>query len=188
LFPGATENVSSGGTASGTVLSSGGREIVSAGGFDRLSFISSGGLQFILSAGTVSGGTVISGATTIVSSGGIVAAGLTLSGGTAVISGLVAAGQTVTFAGSGGDLALFNLPAFAAAIGGFGTGDKIDLGSFAFSSAATPSFTEAASHTSGTLSVINGVSQAHLTLLGSYVTSNFGLANDGTGGTLVKFA
>ena len=73
-------------------------------------------------------------------------------------------------------------------IGGFGTGDKIDLGSFAFSSATTRSFTEAPSHTCGTLSVINGASQAHLTLLGSYVTSNFALANDGTGGTLVKFA
>jgi hypothetical protein len=94
----------------------------------------------------------------------------------------------MNFAGSGGDLALYNLPAFGAVIGGFGSGDKIDLASFAFNSAATQSFTEAPSHTSGTLSVINGASQAHLTLLGSYVTSNFALANDGAGGTLVKFA
>ena len=187
LCRGATEYVLSGGLASGTTISAGGSEIVSAGGADRFSFISSGGLQFILSAGTVSGGTVISGATMTVSSGGIVAAGLTLSGGIAAISGSVAAGQTMNFAGTGGDLALYNLPAFAAVIGGFGSGDKIDLGTFAFGSGATQSFTEAASHTSGTLSVVNGASQAHLTLLGNYVTSNFALSNDGAGGTLVKF-
>ena len=73
-------------------------------------------------------------------------------------------------------------------IGGFGTGNKIDLGSFAFGLASTRSFTEAASHTSGTLSVVNGGNQAHLTLLGSYVTGNFALSNDGAGGTLVKFS
>ena len=56
-----------------------------------------------------------------VSSGGIVAAGLTLSGGTASISGSVAAGQTMAFAGTGGDLALYNLPGFSAVIGGFGS-------------------------------------------------------------------
>ena len=153
-----------------------------------MSLISSGGLQFILSAGTVSGGTVISGATMTVSSGGFVAAGLTLSGGTANISGSVATGQTMNFVGTGGDLALYNLPAFGAVIGGFGTGDKIDLGTFTFGSGTTRSFVEAASHTSGTLSVANGASQANLTLLGSYVTSNFALSNDSAGGTLVKFA
>ena len=36
--------------------------------------------------------------------------------------------------------------------------------------------------------MVNGACQANLTLLGSYVTSNFALANDGAGGTLVKFA
>ena len=73
-------------------------------------------------------------------------------------------------------------------IGGFGSGDKIDLGHFAFGSGSTQTYTEAASHTSGTLSVVNGGNQANLTLLGSYVTSNFALSNDGAGGTLVKFA
>jgi len=94
----------------------------------------------------------------------------------------------MTFAGTGGDLALYNLPGFAAVIAGFGTGDRIDLGNFAFGSATTRSFFEAPSHTSGTLSVVTGALQANLTLHGSYVTSNFTLANDGAGGTLVKFA
>ena len=72
-----------------------------------------------------------------VSSGGTVAAGLTISGGTANISGSVAAGQTVNFAGPAAIWRSTICPAFAAVIGGFGTGDKIDLGSFAFSSATT---------------------------------------------------
>ena len=188
VLSGGFQGVFNGGIAGGTVISTGGEAVVYAGGTDRFSTISQGGIEFIRSAGTVSGGTVISGASMTVSSGGIVAAGLTLSGGTANISGSLAAGQTMNFAGAGGDLVLFNLPAFAAVIGGFGTSDKIDLGSFAFGSATTRSFTEAPSHTSGTLSVVNGASQAHLTLLGSYVTSNFALSNDGAGRTLVKFA
>jgi hypothetical protein len=73
-------------------------------------------------------------------------------------------------------------------IGGFASGDKIDLGTFAFGTGATRSFTEAASHTSGTLTVTNGANHASFTLAGSYVTSNFALSNDGSGGTLVKFA
>ncbi len=124
---------------------------------------------------------MISGATMTVSSGGVVLAGLTLSGGTANISGSMAAGQTMSFAGTGGDLALYNLPAFGASIGGFGSGDKIDLGNFAFSSAATRSFS------SGTLTITNGASHASLTLVGAYVTSNFALSSDGVAGTLIKF-
>jgi hypothetical protein len=36
--------------------------------------------------------------------------------------------------------------------------------------------------------VVNGASQANRTLLGTYVTSNFALSNDGASGTPVKFA
>ncbi len=69
-----------------------------------MEYVSSGGI------------TASSGGRITVSAGGIVQAGLTISGGTALVSGTVAAGQTVTFAGSGGDLALANLSAFAAVI------------------------------------------------------------------------
>jgi hypothetical protein len=122
-----------------------------------------------------------------VSSGGVVAAGLTLSGGTANISGTAGAGQTITFAGSGGDLALNNLPGFGALIGGFSVGDEFDLGGFTFSAGETRSFTEAGSNTSGTLTVVDGGQTANLTLLGSYATSNFVLSNDFHGGTFVKY-
>jgi hypothetical protein len=96
-------------------------------------------------------------------------------------------GQTLMFAGSGGDLALFDLPDFAAVIKGFGAGATIDLGGFAYGGGETRSFAEAASTTSGTLTVVDRGNQAHLTLLGSYVTSDFALASDSTGGTFVKF-
>jgi hypothetical protein len=79
------------------------------------------------------------------------------------------------------------LPGFKAFIGGFGAGDKIDIADFGFSTSASRSFTEAGTHTSGTLSVVNGGNHASLTLLGSFVTGNFTLSNDGAGGTLVKF-
>jgi hypothetical protein len=67
-------------------------------------------------------------------------------------------------------------------ISGFGAGDEIDLGGFAYGSGETCSFT------SGVLSVFDGGKQAHLTLLGSYVTSNFTLATDSAGGTFVKLS
>ncbi len=184
---GGQEIVSKGGVASGTVISSGGAEYVSSGGIDRLSVISSGGLEFIQSAGIVSGTTIISGAKLTVSSGGLIQAGLTISGGTAIISGTMATGQKLAFAGSGGDLTLYNLGSFAAQISGFGTGDKFDLGGFAYGGSETRSFTEAASHTSGTLKVVDGAKSTSLTLLGSYVTSDFALSTDGAGGTFVKF-
>jgi hypothetical protein len=43
------------------------------------------------------------------------------------------------------------------------------------------SFTSAASHTSGTLTVTDGTHSASVTLVGKYVTSNFGKVNDGSG-------
>ena len=49
----------------------------------------------------------------------------------------------------------------------------------------TANFIEAAGHTSGTLSVTSGIHIAKLTLLGSYVTSQFHLASEGQGGILV---
>ena len=131
---------------------------------------------------------MISGATLTVSSGGVVQASLTLSGGTAVISGTAAAGQQIGYAGPGGDLALGNLGGFAAVISGFSTSDAIDLLGFGYSGSETRSFTEAASNTSGTLSVVDGAKNASLTLLGSYVTSNFALSSDGGAGTFVKFS
>ena len=53
---------------------------------------------------------------------------------------------------------LDNVGGFGAVIGGFATSDTIDLGNLVYSSTATRSFTEAASHTSGTLIIKSGAS------------------------------
>jgi hypothetical protein len=84
-------------------------------------------------------------------------------------------------------LELADLPGFQAKISGLTTAtQKIDLDSFAFS--AGESVTWAQSGTSGTLTVHDGAKVAHLTLIGTYVTSDFALANDQHGGTFVKGA
>ncbi len=113
--------------------------------------------------------------------------GLTLSSGTANISGTVATGQEMLFAGSGGDLAVYALASFHATIGGFSTGDEFDLGGFGYTTSETEVFSSNAGHTSGTLTVTDGSQVAKLTLLGSYVTSDFALSDDHHGGTFVKF-
>ena len=173
------------GLASGDTVYGGGVLTVFAGGVDSAGVVSSGGNAFVSLGGTVTGETV-DGALTV-SSGGHVSGGLTISGGgIANISGQVATGQEVAFAGAGG-LALYNLPQFHATIGGFSTGDSFDLGGFAYGLGETWSFTEAASLTSGTLSVVDGGLTAKLTLLGNYVTSDFALSDDSLGGTFVKF-
>ena len=98
----------------------------------------------------------------------------------------MAAGQTVSFTASGGDIVLDNPAAFSASIAGMtNASDKIDLGGFTYGAGETVSWTEAAGNTSGTLTVTDGSKTASLTLLGSYVTSDFSLSDDGIGGTYV---
>jgi len=155
-------------------------------GAESGSVVGSGGNAFVSSGGAFSGGAVAGGVLTV-SSGGFVSGGLTISGGgTANISGTVATGQDVHFSGAG-DLALDSLSNFHALIGGYSTGDEFDLGGFTSGSAEKFSYTEAANLLSGTLSVHDGGLTASLTLLGKYVTGDFALANDGHGGSFVKF-
>jgi hypothetical protein len=95
------------------------------------------------------------------------------------------AGQNVTFAGAGADLALYNPSGFGAQIAGFAAGDTIDLGTLAYAGGNTVSWTP--SGTSGTLTVTNGGNAVHLTLAGSYVTNDFALSNDGHNHTNVTY-
>jgi autotransporter passenger strand-loop-strand repeat protein len=138
------------------------------------------GSEVVSSAGSGYSDTVQSGGVFRVASGGFVSGGLTISGGTAAISGAVASGQEVLFAGQG-DLAFYDLAAFDATIGGYSTGDEFDLGGFKFGAGETRSYAN------GTLTVVDGAKTATLSLLGSYVTSDFALSADGQGGTFVKF-
>src|SRR5262249_14470745 len=101
-------------------------------------------------------------------------------------SGAIGAGKTVTFSGSGGVLLLAAPTTFAGTVAGLSlASQEIDLAGFAYGSGETVSWTEAVSNTSGTLTVTDGALVANINLLGSYVTSNFALSDDGTGGTIV---
>ena len=166
------------------MLQAGAQAFVPAAGMTAFSIVGSSAVEIVSSA-AVSAGTVTSGGNITVGSSAVVAGGLTISGGTAVIAGFAAAGQAVRFVGTGGDLVLGNIGAFAAAISGFVPGDKIDLGGFIFAGAEKATFTEPAALTSGTLTIVDGTQQAHLTVLGNFTTSAFTLANDGTGGTFI---
>ena len=81
----------------------------------------------------------------------------------------VAAGQTASFTGSGGELALHDPSGFAGVISGFdtagaGSNDTIEVaGPWVFTG-----FTENAGGTQGTLGFANGASTLSLTLLGDY--------------------
>jgi len=98
----------------------------------------------------------------------------------------VASGVSVGFATSGGELVLDDAPAFSATISGMhDASEKVDLGGFAYGATEKVSWTEAGNKTSGVLTITDGAKTAKLSLVGSYVTSNFVLSSDGAGGTLV---
>jgi hypothetical protein len=121
----------------------------------------------------------------VVYAGGALSGGLMLEAGSATISGTAAAGQTISFTGPTGDLVLANLGGFAAEIAGMtGTGQEVDLLGFAYNS-STESATWSQGTGSGALTIIDGAQMATLDLIGSYVTSDFTLSNDGHGGTFV---
>jgi autotransporter passenger strand-loop-strand repeat protein len=176
--------VSSGGVASGSFVA-GGVDVVSSGGLDISTVLGSGGMAFVTAAGTIEGATLRGGATLVVEAGGTLLDGLTISGGVAIVSAAVASGQSVTFGGSG-DVIVQDAAGFAAAIGGFATGDTIDLAGFRGGSAATLTFVAASHPTGGTLDVAYGGAHVSLQLLGSYTSASFALAGDGFGGTLIR--
>ena len=74
------------------------------------------------------------------------------------------------------------MSSFAAVIGGFATSDMVDLRGFTYASGSMTS-----SFAGGVLSLGNGISQAQLSFVGGYVTSNFALSKDAGTGTMVTF-
>ena len=179
---GGTQIVAVGGVASGTKVSSGGVEVVR--GTASGTIVDGGGNAYVY--GTASLATVNSGGYVTVESGGV-ASGGTISGGRVeVASGGSIGGAPITFAG-GGTLQLDASTGFTGAIAGFAVPDRLDLRDIGYGSGITTTrnFTEAISNTSGTLTVSDGTHTASLTLLGQYTTSQFNLAGDLHGGTLV---
>jgi hypothetical protein len=102
---------------------------------------------------------------------------------------------TLNFLNDGTGSAALTLDAsasFHGLVGGFGTGDQIDLQDIAFVASTKKggtkaSFTEAANFDSGTLTVTDGTQTANIQLFGEYIASEFVAASDGHGGTLITF-
>ncbi|MGC2413666.1 MAG: hypothetical protein WA459_13355, partial [Stellaceae bacterium] len=182
VVSGGREIVESGGVASGITVKHGGIQTVYSGGTTR-GIVLSGGVETV--HGTASGGRVNSGGTETVYGK---ASGGTINGGLIEVRSGGSASGTVSFV-SGGTLQLDAEATFTGVIAGF-TGpsplDQLDLRGIAFGSGTTRSFTEAASNTSGTLTVTDGTHSVHLTLLGNYITNNFALFTDSHGGTRVN--
>jgi autotransporter passenger strand-loop-strand repeat protein len=169
------------GTASNTTLSGEQDVFGTASG----TIVKNGGIEYVEDGGKAIGTIIHNGGQEIVESGGI-ANGATISGGMLEFkSGATAGSNAITFAGSG-TLTLDASIDFGGLVAGFAKPDRIDLKDISFVSGTTwETFTEAASLTSGTLTVSDGMHAANITLLGQYVTANFLLASDGHGGTLV---
>ena len=121
---------------------------------------------------------------------GIYGAGAdTVSGASTLeFNSIVTAGQTASFTGSGGELALFAPAVFAGSISGFdtagaGLNDTIQVGAaWVFTG-----FTENAGGAEGELGFMNGSSTISLTLIGDYTPADF-VANAGPhGSTLITY-
>jgi fibronectin-binding autotransporter adhesin len=174
------------GHASGTIVRFKGQEIVEADGVTTGSVISAGGWEIVQGGGAANGATVSAGGELLLSSGAEFYGTLSIAGGTAAISGAMGWGQGVNF-GSSGVLQLEDLADFHATISGMtGAAQQIDLAGFAYSNSERLYWAQTG--TSGTLSLIDGAQTAQLTLVGTFAKSDFHLATDGKGGTVVTDA
>src|SRR5262249_48547326 len=125
----------------------------------------------------------------LVQKGGF-AANTFLSGGFMLVQSGGLLGNITFSADRGGTLELDDSQHFGnGTIIGFaspaGVTEAIDLRDITFDGTTTVKYTEAASNTSGTLTVTHGTQTANLTLLGTYSTASFHIATDNAGGTLV---
>jgi len=187
--------VSSGGTASGTIINSGGLEVVFSGGTDSSSVVNSGGVLVVSAAGVASDTTLAGGTEevygsagdTTVDSGGYAQvlsagtiSGATISGGMLELDAGASAGSgTIAFAG-GGTLKLDATGAYDFPVAGFAVPDAFDLSAVAFAS-ATKSYTGDTS--SGTLTVSDGTDSVSLQLVGDYTSASFDLGQERGGGS-----
>ena len=102
-------------------------------------------------------------------------------GATVEIDGI--SGQSVTFAGSTGDLILNDGLAFTGKISGLAGSDAIDLVDVSYG--ANTQVTFLGNDAGGTLTITNGSQTANIALVGNYLSSTWNLSSDGNGGTVV---
>jgi autotransporter passenger strand-loop-strand repeat protein/uncharacterized repeat protein (TIGR03803 family) len=166
------------GTATGTTVNTGGVQI--DWGTANTTTLD-GGSQYVY--GTASSTTVNSGTQYVGANG--TASGTLIDGGTEHV---YVGGTTdgVTFGGSSGTLILDQASALTGAIGGFQSGDSIDLSFVSFGDGTTLGYqANTSGPAGGTLTITDGTNVATLALLGQYSVSSFALSSDGNGGTFV---
>ena len=79
------------------------------------------------------------------------------------------------------------MPSFTGSISGLNADDQLDLRDILSGAGTTATYTANEAGTGGTLSVSDGVHTANIALLGQYAPSDFEVAADATGGTLIKY-
>ena len=126
--------------------------------------------------------------------GGNIVANGDVSGGTARISGAAtlelaaAASMEVTFDfDAAGTVQLDHSVNFTGSISGLNADDQLDLRDILSGAGTTATYTANEAGTGGTLSVSDGVHTANIALLGQYAPSDFEVAADATGGSLIKY-
>jgi hypothetical protein len=136
-------------------------------------------------------GTILAGAGTLEFQGALSGPGddVILAAATLELDRAVAAGQTITFVGAGGELVLHDLNSgglFHGAIADFGAGDTLDAGAL-FGAATSFIFTENSGGTGGVLALDDGSHRVSIRFSGVYATENFAAHSDGQGGTLLSY-
>lgn len=165
------------GTASGTIVQSGGSEFVSSGGIDSQTSVRSGGQQVVSSGGAATSTTVYAGGSVAISSGGSASADIISNGG---IVKLLAGGSAISTTVSSGGLEVIYAGGTAS-----GTtllaGGVIDVvsGVLTYTSGGTASWNAS----TDILTVTEGSTTYTQQLTGNYAADDFQLSADGTGGT-----
>jgi hypothetical protein len=145
------------------------------GGSASGTVIDSGGFVYVASGGSISGVTINGGTLDLASGASVVSGALTLtfsSGGELVLNDAVQFGGFV--AGFSGTDSIDLVDIAYVASGGSGSPTTVSWTQLV-----------SGTNGSGTLTVSGGGSSANITLLGQYVTANFGIQSNGVGGTLV---
>jgi autotransporter passenger strand-loop-strand repeat protein len=183
------ETVSNGGLAVATqvygtqTILSGGKAIANGGGTTRNGLDAVSGELIVSSGGSLVGSSSVEGTLTV-ESGGSLSGFVAISGGTVVVAGNARA--DVRF-GASGVLEIDNANGFHGLIKNLPSvsgAAAIDLTEFAFSGDESLKWKQTG--TSGTLTLLEGTNSANLVVKGSFVTSEFHLADDGHGGTSVS--
>ena len=179
VYGGGSQTVEFGGVAQDTVLYGAAVQTVfgSAGG----TTVSSGDSQIVEAGGVASATTVANGGSEIVLSGGLTI-DTVIAGGLLELSPGALASGSIDFSSTGGVLQIDSNTMPTTPITGFTLGDAIDLRALPVNAGNSVSFNDATS----LLTVSGGGTTNTLTLSGIPLGTRFGLADDGTGNTLVQ--